>query len=113
MKLADLPAICAFRYQQWIGKDMEKAAGSLIHWRNRPVPTAMQPEKARILLLGLNLFVPLPGRQRLAGWVAIGTRISGEPYSARELSFVESLCDQTAVAIERAQVVHQYGKPGA
>jgi GAF domain-containing protein len=69
------------------------------------MPSAMQPERARILLLGAQLFVPLPGRQRLAGWVALGERSSGESYSARELSFIESLCDQAAVAIERAQVV--------
>ncbi|HNT53304.1 MAG TPA: GAF domain-containing protein [Anaerolineaceae bacterium] len=68
-------------------------------------PAALQPEQARIHLLNAILFIPLPGRQRLAGWLALGPRQSGEPYTSRELSFLEALSDQSALAIERAQVV--------
>jgi signal transduction histidine kinase len=69
------------------------------------MPALMQPERARIALLGAQLFVPLHGQQRLAAFAALGMRRTGEPYTARELAFVESLCDQASVAIERAQVV--------
>ncbi len=31
--------------------------------------------------------------------------MSGEPYSSQQIAFLESLCDQAALAIERAQVV--------
>ncbi|HOG78843.1 MAG TPA: GAF domain-containing protein [Anaerolineaceae bacterium] len=68
-------------------------------------PAALQPEQARIHLLNAILFIPLPGRQRLAGWLALGPRHSGDPYTARELNFLEALSDQSALAIERAQVV--------
>ena len=37
--------------------------------------------------------------------MALGERLSGEPYTARELNFLEALCDQAALAIERAQVL--------
>jgi signal transduction histidine kinase len=86
-------------------RTLEGQQTALFIGESSQMPTAMQPERARILLLGAQLFVPLPGRQRLAGWVALGARLSGESYSARELSFIESLCDGAAVAIERAQVV--------
>jgi signal transduction histidine kinase len=86
-------------------RTLDKQQASLFIGETTSVPAVIQPERARILLLGTQLFVPLPGRQRLAGWVALGQRLSGEPYSARELSFAESLCDHAAVAIERAQVV--------
>ncbi len=69
------------------------------------LPPALEPDRARLSLLGALAFVPLPGRQRLSGWLALGPRLSGEPYTAPQLSFVEALCDQAALAIERAQVV--------
>lgn len=69
------------------------------------LPQNLQPEQARLSLLSTNLFVPLPGRSQLIGWLALGTRRSGEPYGSRDLSFLESLSDQAALAVERAQVV--------
>ncbi len=68
-------------------------------------PLNLQPEQTRLVLLGAQVFVPLPGRQRLGGWLALGRRLSGEPYTSRELVFLEALSDQAALAIERAQVV--------
>jgi hypothetical protein len=69
------------------------------------LPNILQPENIRLGLLGSSVFIPLPGRQRLAGWMALGQRFSGDPYSSRELSFLEALADQASLAIERAQVV--------
>lgn len=69
------------------------------------LPESLQSERARLSLLGALVFVPLPGRERLSGWIGLGPRLSGEPYTTQELSFLESLCDQSALAIERAQVL--------
>ncbi len=69
------------------------------------LPPAFQADKSRLVLLGASIFTPLPGREHLNGWVAIGERVSGESYTARELNFLEALCDQAALAIERAQVM--------
>ncbi|HMN58954.1 MAG TPA: GAF domain-containing protein [Anaerolinea sp.] len=69
------------------------------------LPPALQAEHARLTLLGASTFAPLPGRERLSGWLAVGERISGELYSARDLNFLNALCDQAALAIERAQVM--------
>lgn len=69
------------------------------------VPQALQSERSRLKILGAQLFVHLPGRQRLSGWIAMGSRLSGEPYTSHDVNFVESLADQAALAIERAQVV--------
>jgi signal transduction histidine kinase len=71
----------------------------------RTLPANLQPERSRISLLGSQVFVPLPGRKELTGWVALGPRRSGEPLTNQDLEYVESLCDQVALAIERAQVV--------
>jgi signal transduction histidine kinase len=69
------------------------------------LPAALLPEQARLALLDAQLFVPLPGRSQLIGWLALGARRSGEPYNSRDLVFLETLSDQAALAVERAQVV--------
>lgn len=69
------------------------------------LPSELQNDQIRINILGAHLFVPLSGRQHLAGWLALGPRLSGEPYSQRDLSFLDAICDQASLAIERAQVV--------
>lgn len=66
---------------------------------------ALQNERGRIALLGAQIFVPLPGRERLIGWVAISERLSGEAYASHDISFLEAMGSQSAVALERSQVV--------
>jgi signal transduction histidine kinase len=69
------------------------------------LPPAFEPERTRLALLGAALFVALPGRARVSGWLAIGNRRSGETYSSADLAFLESICSQAALAIERAQII--------
>ena len=68
-------------------------------------PPSLKTEEARLALLGTRLFVRLPGQDRPLGWLALGPRLSGRPYSPQDLSFLENLCEQAAVAFERAQTV--------
>ncbi|KAF0107519.1 MAG: putative two-component sensor histidine kinase [Anaerolineaceae bacterium] len=69
------------------------------------LPPDLEPEGARLSLLGAQLFVPLPGGERLLGWLALGPRRSGENYASQDLTFLDLLSDQASVAVERAQVV--------
>ncbi len=69
------------------------------------IPVAVRPERGRLALLGAQLFVPMPGRDRLVGWIALGERLSGENYASHDIAFLETLGRQSAVAIERAQVL--------
>lgn len=69
------------------------------------VSEMLHAEQARLRLLSSSLFIPLPGRNGLIGWAALGDRKSGEPYTSRDLRLLETLCDQAALAVERAQVV--------
>lgn len=69
------------------------------------VPPSLQSEKIRLQLLNCQVYIPLPGRDHLTGWLALGPRLSGETYSSRDINFLENICDQAALAIERAQVV--------
>jgi len=70
------------------------------------LPDSLESDRSRLALLGVQLFIPLPSRdQRVIGFVALGSRKSGEPYTTRDLQFLETLSDQAALAVERAQVV--------
>ncbi len=69
------------------------------------LPSSLQSEQSRLALLGARLFIVLPGKDRPNGWLALGSRLSGQPYTPRDLRFLENLCDQASVAIERVQTV--------
>ena len=69
------------------------------------LPEALQSEQSRLALLGARLFIVLPGKERLNGWLALGPRLSGQPYTPRDLRFLENICDQASIAIERVQTV--------
>ncbi len=76
-----------------------------IFFDERALPDELRPDQTRLALLGAVLFVPMPGGERLTGWLALGPRRSGENYTSRDLSFVSQISSQAAVAVERAQVV--------
>ena len=69
------------------------------------LPSSLQTEQSRLALLGARLFIVLPGKHRINGWLALGARLSGQPYTPRDLRFLENICDQASVAIERMQTV--------
>ena len=66
---------------------------------------ALKLEQSRIALLGADLYVALPGQKQLIGWLSIGPQRSGRVYSSNELSYLESLSNQAALAIERSLVI--------
>ena len=67
-------------------------------------PSALSPEVARMTLLRAVLYVPLPGTERLVGFLALGPR-ADRLYGSAEIEFLENVGRQAALAIERAQTV--------
>ena len=68
-------------------------------------PMAIRGDEARLSLLGARLFVRLPGEEKPVGWLALGTPLSGNLYTPKDLDFLDSLSDQSSVAISRVQTV--------
>ena len=74
-------------------------------------------ERDELEALGLVLFLPLRGKRGesrsasgagnewLQGWIALGPRLSGEPYSPDNIAFLAALADQTAIAVDNAQLL--------
>lgn len=69
------------------------------------LPRSLSGEQTRLTLLGARLFVALVGRDQPVGWLALGPRLSGQPYLPRDLTFLENLADQASGAIQRVQTV--------
>ncbi len=70
-----------------------------------PLPAHLAADRARLVILGAAIYAPLPGQGGLAGWLAVGPKLSGQPLTRHDVRFVESLADQSALAIERATVI--------
>ena len=65
----------------------------------------LKQEQSRINLLESKIFVPFPGQDQLLGWLALSDPEDGSTFSPKEYEFLESISDQAALALERAQVV--------
>ncbi len=59
-------------------------------------------ERAAWRRLDMELFVPVRRSDELVGLLALGVRRSGQPYGSGELTLLETLADQTAIALENA-----------
>ncbi|MBI1856060.1 MAG: GAF domain-containing protein [Chloroflexi bacterium] len=69
------------------------------------LPASLKLEQTRLALLGARLFAALPARGQAVGWLALGPRLSGQPYGPRDLTFLENLADQASIAFQRIQTV--------
>jgi signal transduction histidine kinase len=71
-----------------------------------PLP-GLRPDQASLDLLGTQWYVPLPGRGRPLGWLALGRRQSGEDYASRDLGFLSQIGIAAAIAISNARLYHE------
>jgi len=69
------------------------------------MPESLKLDQSRLNLLGARLFLALPGKEIPTGWLALGPRLSGQPYTPHDLSFLENISGQASLAIERIQTV--------
>ncbi|MBN1430530.1 MAG: GAF domain-containing protein [Anaerolineae bacterium] len=72
---------------------------------NKPLPPELIEDHARLAVLRTPVLVPLHGQERLAGWVAVSNKRSGEVFTVQDLRFVQALAEQASLAVERAQVI--------
>jgi signal transduction histidine kinase len=93
--------------------DMKSPLVELLFRQQRPLhldpdaslPPELASERARLAVLGAPVLVPLRGQETLGGFMVVGPRQVMERYHYDDLSFMQALADQAALAVERAQVV--------
>ena len=65
---------------------------------------ATDAERTALADLSTELLVPLPGRNRLVGVIALGPKSSEEPYSKADRQLLQSVASQTGLALENAEL---------
>jgi signal transduction histidine kinase len=55
--------------------------------------------------LGAEVYVPIHAQGQLLGVLALGPKVSGEPYTSADMDLFRTLAGQTAVALENARLV--------
>ena len=66
------------------------------------VQAALQQEKETLRALGMEVYLPILARERVLGLLALGPQGSGEPYGEREVTFLNTMAQQTGVALQNA-----------
>ena len=80
---------------------MLKRRESIYLYQDRPLPPHLMAERGSLEALRPALFIPVPGH----GWLTLGPKRSGAPFSSDDLITLESLGSNVAVALERAHLV--------
>jgi len=62
-------------------------------------------ERAWLTFLGMDVYVPIYSQGSWIGLLALGSKISGDRYFDQDLALLNTLADQTAVALENARLV--------
>jgi sigma-B regulation protein RsbU (phosphoserine phosphatase) len=65
---------------------------------------ATEAERTALADLSTELLVPLPGRNRLAGVIALGPKRSEEPYTKIDRQLLQTIGSQTGLALENAEL---------
>jgi K+-sensing histidine kinase KdpD len=94
-----------FSSESGLVRHLRDRASLLYLEEGRPLPLDVVSDRARLAVLGAPVIVRLKGQRVLNGFIVIGPRRGGAPYLHEDLRFMESLSDQIALAVERAQVV--------
>lgn len=70
---------------------------------NRPLPSDLVKSKT-YADLDCSAFVPLRYKGKLIGFLALGLRRSGEPYTSEDLDFLGTIAGQSSLALENARL---------
>jgi phosphoserine phosphatase RsbU/P len=74
---------------------------------------ATPAERDALAKLGAEILIPLPGRSRLSGVLALGPKRSEEPYSRSDRSLLQSVALHTGLAIENSELLHSLAAEAA
>ncbi len=69
------------------------------------VHAAEVDEQQKLRDLNAEVLLALPGRDSLLGLIALGPKLSDEPYSPSDLRLLQSVASQTGFALENAQLL--------
>ena len=90
----------SFARDSELARQMLLRRESVYLYLDRPLPPDLAAEREALEGLRPALLIPVPGR----GWLALGPKRGGVPFSSEDLVTLESLGTQVAVALEKARL---------
>ena len=87
---------------------LEKRRGPATVYFDRPddwLMDASDAERSALRELNAEVLLPLPGRHRLMGVMALGPKRSEQPYSKADLQLLTSVGTQTGLALENSELL--------
>ena len=87
---------------------IERRRGPATVYFDRPdewLMDASDEERAALRELNVEVLMPLPGRGRLMGVMALGPKRSEQPYSKADLQLLASVGTQTGLALENSELL--------
>lgn len=63
--------------------------------------------KANMVRIEANLCLPLLIEEKITGIIALGNKISGDPYSSQDMELLINLANQSSIALENARLYQQ------
>jgi signal transduction histidine kinase len=76
-------------------------------WQLENLPADEQKRLRQESASAVQLFVPMHLRNDLAGWFALGSKLSQLGYNREDLDFLSALADQSCVALENARLYNE------
>jgi sigma-B regulation protein RsbU (phosphoserine phosphatase) len=68
-------------------------------------PEMSEEDRAKLAQLQAELLLPLSARDKLLGFISLGTKLSDEPYSGTDVRLLKSVAAQTGLALENARLM--------
>ncbi len=94
-----------FHHNSPLATTMEKRKNALYIEGGIQIPSTLKSEMEKLTQLGSVLYFPIPSTRRILGWVAIGPKVDGNSFVARDLDLLQSMINQFSIAYERAGAV--------
>ncbi len=95
---ANSPIVQYFRQENWPLSEYDLE----IQPRYRSAP---RPERVWFSQLGMDVYIPISSKNEWIGVLALGPKVSGEPYWESQWELLSALADQTAIALENVRLV--------
>ncbi len=83
---------------------LESGSGAVWLPPGRSLPEALESETETLAAIGCRVFVPLRYEGKLIGFLALGPRLSGDPYTSDDLDFLEAVAGQSSLALENVRL---------
>ncbi|RME06416.1 MAG: PAS domain S-box protein, partial [Anaerolineae bacterium] len=71
---------------------------------SRPLPPTLAPFEEQVRQVNCEVYTPLRYKGQMIGFLALGKRRSGEPYSRDDLEFLDAIAGQSALALENVRL---------